>query len=395
MDEEPMEVDVEHQLPSHRTPPPPSSSPSNRLSLGNSLQTNFGNDYVFQICSKFDWSLLGVSLSSNVVKLYSPSTGQCCGECRGHTDSINHMSFSGPSSPHLIVSSSSDGTIRGWDTRSFKEVSRISAGPSQEVFSFSFGGSGDYLLSAGCKSQILFWDWRNKKQVACLEDCHGDDVTQVLFVPQHPNKLISASLDGLICSFDTAGDINDDDNLDAVINVGTSVGKVGIFGQTLEKIWCLTQIETLSVFDWKNGTSYAHFQDARTSASDSWNQDHVDYFVDCHSCGSDSLWVIGGTNAGTLGYFPVNYIGNASIGPPEAILSGGHTGVVRSVLPTSNTARPNAKKDGIFGWTGGEDGHLCCWFSDNSPGVSRSWMSGSLSLKSSKKHQKKNRHQPY
>lgn len=27
--------------------------------------------------------------------------------------------------------------------------------------------------------QILFWDWRNGKQVACLEESHMEDVTQV------------------------------------------------------------------------------------------------------------------------------------------------------------------------------------------------------------------------
>ena len=34
------------------------------------------------------------------------------------------------------------------------QVSSISAGPSQEVFSFSFGGSTGDLLSAGCNSQV-------------------------------------------------------------------------------------------------------------------------------------------------------------------------------------------------------------------------------------------------
>jgi len=71
---------------------------------------------------RFDWSLMGVSLSSNAVKLYSPTTGQYCGECRGHSDTVNGISFSGPSSPHVLHSCSSDGTIRAWDTRSFKEV---------------------------------------------------------------------------------------------------------------------------------------------------------------------------------------------------------------------------------------------------------------------------------
>lgn len=29
--------------------------------------------------------------------------------------------------------------------------------------------------------QVLLWDWRNSKQVACLEESHMDDVTQVCF----------------------------------------------------------------------------------------------------------------------------------------------------------------------------------------------------------------------
>lgn len=392
-----MEVEVEVEAEEHS---PSSSNPSDssfrRFGLKNSIQTNFGNDYVFEITPKFDWSMMGVSLSSNAVKLYSPTTGQYCGECRGHSDTVNGISFSGPSSPHVLHSCSSDGTIRAWDTRSFKEVSCISAGPSQEIFSFSFGGSSDSLLSAGCKSQILFWDWRNKKQVACLEDSHVDDVTQVHFVPHHQNKLISASVDGLICIFDTAGDINDDEHMESVINVGTSIGKVGIFGQTFEKLWCLTHIETLSVWDWKEGTNEANFEDARKLASDSWSLDHIDYFVDCHSAEEgEGLWVIGGTNAGTLGYFPVKYKGGAAIGSPEAVLGGGHSDVVRSVLPMSGMAGTTSKTRGIFGWTGGEDGRLCCWLSDDSSATSRSWMSSNLVLKSSRSHHKKNRHQPY
>ncbi|XP_035549687.1 WD repeat-containing protein GTS1-like isoform X2 [Juglans regia] len=218
---------------------------------------------------------MAVSLSTNAVKLYSPVTGQYYGECRGHSTTINHISFSGASTPHVLHSCSSDGTIRAWDSRSFQEVSCISAGNSQEVFSFSFGGSNDNLLAAGCQSQILFWDWRNKKQVACLEDSHVDDVTQVHFAPDHRSKLVSASVDGLICIFDTEGDINDDEHLESVINVGTSVGKVGFLGGKQQKLWCLTHIETLSVWDWKGAKNEASFQDARLLASNSWALDHV------------------------------------------------------------------------------------------------------------------------
>ncbi|KAJ6686595.1 hypothetical protein OIU79_016377 [Salix purpurea] len=371
---------------------------SKKFGLKNSIQTNFGNDYVFQIAPKDDWSSMAVSLSTKAVKLYSPATGQFQGECKGHSDTINQISFSvssSSSSPHVLHSCSSDGTIRAWDTRTFQQVSCISAGSSQEIFSFSFGGSNDNLLAAGAKSQILFWDWRNGKQVACLEESHIEDVTQVHFVPDNRNKLLSASVDGLMCIFNTDGDINDDDNLESVINVGTSIGKVGFFGETYKKLWCLTHVESLSIWDWRDARNEANLLEARSLASDSWTLDHVDYFVDCHYPGEgESLWVIGGTNAGALGYFPVNYRGAGTIGSPEAILGGGHTGVVRSVLPMSSMKGGRAQSQGIFGWTGGEDGRLCCWLSDDSSEINRSWISSALVMKPPKARKKK-RHNPY
>jgi hypothetical protein len=121
----------------------------------------------------------------------------------------------------------------------------------------------------------------------------------------------------------------------------------------------------------------------------------IDYFVDCHySEEAKRLWVIGGTNAGTLGYFPVNYNGAATIGSPEAVLEGGHTGIVRSVLPMSIVHGGLPQNQGIFGWTGGEDGRLCCWLSDDSPQINRSWISSALIMKSPTTR-KKSRHHPY
>ncbi|BAT86312.1 hypothetical protein LR48_Vigan03g285300 [Vigna angularis] len=380
-------MDVEEQ-------PSPNSTNVKRFGLKNSIQTNFGDDYVFQIVPKDDWSAMAVSLSTSAVKLYSPMAGQYFGECKGHTATINQILFSGPSHHQVLCSCSSDGTIRAWDTRTFQQVSCINAGSSQEVFSFCLGGTSGNLVAAGCKSQILFWDWRNMKQIACLEDSHVDDVTQVHFVPNEQGKLISASVDGLICTFDTTGDINDDDHLESVINMGTSIAKVGIFGESYQKLWCLTHIETLGIWNWKDGRNEGNFSDARTLASESWNLDHVDYFIDCHYYReSEKLWVIGGTNGGTMGYFPVNYKGVATIGGAEAILEGGHTGVIRSVLPMSKI-HSNSPSQGIFGWSGGEDGRLCCWLSDDSSESNRSWISSTLIMRP-EKARKKNRHQPY
>ncbi|CAA0832026.1 Transducin/WD40 repeat-like superfamily protein [Striga hermonthica] len=382
-----MEIEEENRSP----------KPSNlkRFGLKNSIQTNFGDDYVFQIVNKHDWTSMAVSLSTNAVKLYSPLAGQYLGEFKGHSSTINQISFAGPSAPHVLYSCSSDCTLRAWDSRSFRQVSCINTGPSQEVFSFSFGGPGDNLLAAGCKSQVLFWDWRTMKQTACLEESHTEDVTQVHFVPGHSNKLVSGSVDGLMCLFDTSGDINDDDHLISVYNVGTSIGKVGFFGEANQKLWCLTHMETLSVWDWNNATAEATFEDARGLASDSWTLDHVDYFVDCHySTEEDRLWVIGGTNGGTFGYFPVSYGSAKTIGSPEAVFHGGHTGILRTVLPMSSIICRNSRNNGIFGWSGGEDGRMCCWLSDDMGETNCSWVSSALVEKSSKT-KRKMRHSPY
>uniref|UniRef100_A0A453FD88 Uncharacterized protein n=1 Tax=Aegilops tauschii subsp. strangulata TaxID=200361 RepID=A0A453FD88_AEGTS len=78
-------------------------------------------------------STLAVSLSTNALKFYAPATGQYLGECTGHTGSIHEIAFSAPSSLQVICSCSGDGTIRAWDTRSFKQRSGRSALPPQGV----------------------------------------------------------------------------------------------------------------------------------------------------------------------------------------------------------------------------------------------------------------------
>ncbi|KQJ81645.1 WD repeat-containing protein GTS1 [Brachypodium distachyon] len=403
-----MEVEAQASPCPGPSPPPLSGSPtpssdsgsnsvasSMRLGLRNSIQTNFGDDYVFQIASCQEISTLAVSLSTNALKFYSPATGQYLGECTGHIGTIHEISFSAPSSPHVVCSSSSDGTVRAWDTRCYKQISLLSGGASHEMFSFSFGGSSGNLLAAGSNSQVLLWDWRSSKQLACLEESHMDDVTQVRFAPNQQSRLISAAVDGLVCVFDTDGDIDEDNHLLSVMNVETSVAKVGFYGNMYQKLWCLTHIETLSTWDWNEGNRELNIEDARSLATDKWNLDHVDYFVDCHySLPDDRLWAIGGTSAGTLGYFPVKNDPAGVIGSAEAILEGGHTGVIRTIYPAGSSHQNLGQNRGIFGWTGGEDGRLCCWRSEETAAANKSWISSML-VSRAQKRIRSSRHQPY
>ena len=86
------------------------------------LRFMFSESYCIYLVTSQEISKLAVSLSTNALKFYSPATGQYLGECTGHTGTIHEISFSAPSSPQVICSCSADGTIRAWDTRSFKQV---------------------------------------------------------------------------------------------------------------------------------------------------------------------------------------------------------------------------------------------------------------------------------
>ncbi|KAJ7558247.1 hypothetical protein O6H91_04G030400 [Diphasiastrum complanatum] len=343
-----------------------------RYNLSNTIQASFGKpgdpDYVFSIAANGDKSRMAVSLSTHAIKTYSPFSGQFVGECLGHSSTISEIAFPDSSSPHMLCSSSADGTIRAWDIRTHK--------------------------------QVLCWDWRTKQQLACLEDCHTEDVTQVRFHPVRKEKLISASVDGLMCTFDTKGDINDEDGMESVSSVGTSIAKVGFYGPSFERLWCLTHIETLSIWNFEDATLEADFGDTRTKASMNWSLSPVNYNIDClYLPAAESLWLVAGTLEGSIGYFPVQYSGNSSntyssagaIGPVSSVLEGGHSAVVRAVWSPLEAGL--AAQQDLFCWTGGEDGRLCSWSKEQTAVNSNAWVSSRLVFKRDKRM--KQRHSPY
>uniref|UniRef100_A0A453FCW7 Uncharacterized protein n=1 Tax=Aegilops tauschii subsp. strangulata TaxID=200361 RepID=A0A453FCW7_AEGTS len=96
-------------------------------------------------------STLAVSLSTNALKFYAPATGQYLGECTGHTGSIHEIAFSAPSSLQVICSCSGDGTIRAWDTRSFKQAVQLC---HRKAFTSATGGRSTMQRSSCCVFKV-------------------------------------------------------------------------------------------------------------------------------------------------------------------------------------------------------------------------------------------------
>ncbi len=86
--------------------------------------------YVFRALPNPATGMVAASVSNNTIKLYQNSGPQLSlvGELRGHTGRITDLAFPGPSTSggpaNLVMSSSADGTVVAWDTRTGQPAER-------------------------------------------------------------------------------------------------------------------------------------------------------------------------------------------------------------------------------------------------------------------------------
>lgn len=194
--------------------------------------------YVFKVVRSADASVFAASVSNNRIKLYGMQASNLThiGDLTGHGGTITDVAFPLVDAPHALFSASRDGTVRGWDTRAGRQAEAFSAG-NQELFSFAVA---EHVLAAGGQGNILFYDRRaGGKQLACFDDTHMDDVTQLRFHAAS-RQLISGSQDGLLAVHSLAGGINDEEGFAAALNVGTSVEvRLGCIFWALRVLHCI------------------------------------------------------------------------------------------------------------------------------------------------------------
>mmetsp|Transcript_23565 Transcript_23565/g.33061 ORF Transcript_23565/g.33061 Transcript_23565/m.33061 type:complete len:388 (-) Transcript_23565:121-1284(-) len=257
-------------------------------------------------------------------------------------------------SSNVIASSGSDGFIRLFDLRQQGSSLECQMPHSEEALSLSIGYAGALAAVGSNKAKIHFCDVRQGGILGSYVDAHTEEVTRVRFQPDSQDSsattplLVSASEDGLACTFDTS-QASEEAALKSVLNVQTPLREVGFFGPSYEGLYCLTGSESMSVWHHDSAQRICDFGlDLRSKLSQAAGGFGVDYLVNCHwDTHQNQLSLLAGSSTGDAALYKVD-AGALSV---LSILRGGHRGCVRSWCPiTSKTFI-----------TGGEDARLCEW----------------------------------
>lgn len=208
----------------------------------------------------------------------------------------------------------------------------------------------DVVVAAGtARGEIAFWNL-NSGAHYILQDYFSEDVCQMNFHPVSTNILVAGSYDGLVISMDTTEQVTDDSIID-VLNMGTSVAKMGLFGSEAQFLYTLAPTEQLQVWNVATSAKILDFGfDLLEQLSGLAGSEPLNYIIDCqYDAPNDKLLIFAGTFAGGVHVF---------VCAPEdgafhhlAMLPG-HTAVVRSVWYDQNGQRAI---------TVGEDSMLFQW----------------------------------
>ena len=335
--------------------------------INNDYDDNLDNcHYVLNIEETCDKTQYISSLSNQTISIYDKVALNIVNQINNvHNDCINVIETS-LYNPNIFYSGSADKTIGLWDCRqSSSPIARISF--PDDVMALSVG-MNDTLLAAGYGNTISFIDIRslssssstssnsnstpinyNRIKLGSYSDVHTDIITQLKFLKSNPSILMSAADDGLICVYDTSVS-QQESAVQSILNTECPVRRFGFFGSQNEGLFCLSTIETLSVWHYPSALRIGNYANIREFLN-------VDYLVDCYyDANNDSLNLISGKYDGTGIIVKVE---PNSLNVESTLLSG-HSAQIRcanvSTLPSSS--------NNII-TTGGEDSKICTWVSSS------------------------------
>jgi WD40 repeat protein len=330
------------------------SSFSTRIaSTGSAEEAYEEGVWVLFVEARLDTKWLSCALSSGDVHLYDKERLQLIHSYpKVHDSIITDLSCGGPK---LLSSSGKDGGVCLFDVRQPALACKFSLlRKDEEALSVALGYDGVLAAVGGSKAHIHFHDLRNAGAFfGSYQDSHTEEVIRVRFQSQVGTNgttplLVSASEDGLACTFDTSKP-SEEAALRSVLNVETPLREVGFFGPAYEGVYCLTGSETMSVWHHDSAQRICDFgTDLRDKLSRVAGGLSIDYLVDCSwDEQRQQLELLAGNHFGASALYRVE---------PDVLslshtLRGGHQGDVRSWCRASSSILVTA----------GEDARLCEW----------------------------------
>jgi WD40 repeat protein/tRNA A-37 threonylcarbamoyl transferase component Bud32 len=137
------------------------------------------------------------SVGDQHVRIWDAATGTPLHALAGHRDEGYAVAFNRDGT--LLASGATDGTVRLWDTATWREIAVLAHGSN--VHGVAFSPNGTRLVSACADNSIRLWDVGTHQEVANLRG-HGAYVHQAAFSPDG-TRLVSASGDRTLRIWDT------------------------------------------------------------------------------------------------------------------------------------------------------------------------------------------------
>ncbi|KAF2070025.1 hypothetical protein CYY_008656 [Polysphondylium violaceum] len=285
--------------------------------------------------------------SNNLIKVYDRTNHSIVSILKGHTDTIQQVRFF--EDTDTVLSCSSDRSFRIWN---IKDQSFKSLNQKGEVFSFDVSKHNNTtLVVMAVGSGIAIWDLSSNKLVKSYESSHTEDVTRVKFHPLDKSKVVSCSVDGLICVHDLNA-VEEDDEILYVLNAEDSIGNFGFFGNDAKYIYTLSHTERLTTWDLSTGAKLKHYGDLRTILTEKYQHD-VNYFVSCDfEPSTQSLILYAGDYNGGFFIYTVTADDVVELSKPQSQ----HTDIIRNVYWDRNNNE-------II--TSSEDSKICIWINNS------------------------------
>jgi len=192
--------------------------------------------YVTHLAANGSHSQLAATLSDNSLAVFDWGTLRPIHTLKGHSGKITGVRYV-PGSSELLVSSSLDGSVRQWDSRTGQttiEYRDKTLEKPKPLTCVDMNASGRFVCCGtelvGEDAYLVFWDVRGRKPLGGYWESHTDEVSTVRFHPSDSSALASGSTDGYVNVFDVT-QTSEDDALQSTLNTESSVSSATWYEQ--------------------------------------------------------------------------------------------------------------------------------------------------------------------